>query len=261
MRLFTLLSTVSLLFFTACNQHFYSPNFIHTPYIDQKGQGAITAAVSGSPISINGDFHVSYSPIKHGTAMLNVFRSQTSFENTNFFGGTTYRERSKGFLAEAAVGGYLPFGFGTGALYVGWGLGQTRNDYGIGRIAELSLQRFSIQPSFTFKNDWFRLGMGMRLVYLAFPKGRVDYRIDQEDIQVIQRLEKEAPLWFPEFGGNIGVHIKPVTIHADLVLIAAKRAPEYGFDGSNIGLGLTVELENLFQSKSREEKKQKPNKH
>ncbi len=91
--------------------------------------------------------------------------------------------------------------------------------------------------------------MGVRLVRLHFPSGSVDYRIEPEDIAVIKRLEKETPFWFPEIGGNIGVHFKPVTISANMVLILSKPAADYGFDASNIGLGLTFELQELFKKR------------
>lgn len=257
MRVITLVCAIFLLFAVGCSQYHYSPNFVQTPYIEKKGDGVVSAGASGSPTAINGDFHVSYSPIKHGTVMLNYFRAKTSFENTNFFGGPSYVQSAKGYLVEAAAGGYMPFSFGTGALYVGWGQGQMRNDYGIGRVAELGLQRFFVQPTFTFKNDWFRLGMGMRLVRLSFPTGDIDYRIEPSDIQIIQRLENESPFWFPEFGGNVGVHFKPVTLFASLVLVASKRASDFGFDGSNIGVGVSFELQEMFKKRQKKTKNDK----
>jgi len=249
MRPFILLFAAFLLFSVGCVQHHYSPNFIQTPYLEKKGDGVVTAAVSGSPGSLNGDFHASYSPVKYGTVMLNYLRTSTSFDNANVFGGTTYHQTTKGYLVEGALGGYLPVFFGTGALYVGWGQGQMRNDFGIGRIADLRLQRFFVQPTFTFKNDWFRLGMGLRLVRLNFPSGDIDYRIEPSDIEKIQRLENESPFWFPELGGNLGVHFRPVTISANLVIVGARPASEYGFDGSNIGVGISLELNELFKKR------------
>ncbi len=249
MRVITLTFAAFLLFAAGCSQYHYSPNFVHTPYIEKKGDGVVTAAASGSPVSINGDFHASYSPIKHGTVMVNYFRARSSFEDVNFFSGPTYVQSAKGYLVEAAAGGYMPFSFGTGALYVGWGQGQMRNDYGLSRIAELGLQRFFIQPTFTFKNDWFRIGMGMRLVRLNFPTGNIDYRIDPSDIQIIQRLDNESPFWFPELGGNLGFHFKPVTLFASLVIVASERATDFGFDGSNIGVGISFELQEMFKKR------------
>jgi len=251
MRPYLLLFAAFILFSVGCVQHHYSPNFIQTPYLDKKGDVMLTAAVSGSPFSLNGDFHASYSPVKYGTLMLNYFRTSTSFEDANVFGGTIYNQTTKGYLVEGALGGYLPVSFGTGALYVGWGQGQMRNDFGIGRIADLRLQRFFVQPTFTFKNDWFRLGMGLRVVRLNFPSGSIDYRIEPGDIEKIQRLEKESPFWFPEMGGNIGVHFKPVTISASLVIVGAQPASDYGFDASNIGLGISLELNELFKKRGR----------
>lgn len=247
MRFSFLCCAVSLFLNFGCVQYHYSPNFIQTPYLEKKGNAEIKAAISGSPVSINGDFHASYSPIKRGAVMLNYYRTHSSFEDSNFLGGTTYVQASDGYLLEGAIGTYFPVSFGSGALYIGGGQGRMRNDFGINRIADLRLQRFFVQPTFTFKNDWFRLGMGVRLVMLNFPTGKVDYRIEPEDIQVIQRLERESPFIFPEIGGNLGIHLKPITISANMVLVLTKPDSDLGFDGSNVGIGLSVELAEIFK--------------
>lgn len=251
MRPHHLLLAALLLSSFGCVQYHYSPNFVQTPFLDQKGQGMISAGVSGSPTSINGDFHVSYSPVKHGTVMVNFFKNHSSYETSDFFGGNFYRQTANGYLLEGAVGGYTSLGFGTGALYAGWGQGSMHNDYGIQRYADLRLQRFFIQPTYTFKNDWFRLGMGLRLVRLSYPSGEIDSRIDGNDLEIIHRLENETPIWFPELGGNIGVHFKPITITASLVIIASRPAVDYGLDASNIGLGITYELEHLGKKRKK----------
>ena len=251
MRPVAFLFAALLLLSVGCVQYHYAPNAVQTPYIEKKGDGMVMAAVGGGPGTLNGDFQASYSPIKHGAVMLNYFRTNTSFENTNFFGGPTYQEISKGYLYEGAVGGYTPLAFGTGALYVGYGQGQMHNDYGIERIADLRLRRFFIQPTFTFKNDWLRLGMALRLVRLHFPSGNIDYRIEPADIDVIQRLERDSPFWFPELGGNLGIHFKPVTISANVVVIGARPAAENGFDISNMGLGISFELQEMFKKNNR----------
>ena len=79
----------------------------------------MTAAASGSPVSINGDFHASYSPIKHGTVMVNYFRARSSFEDVNFFSGPTYVQSAKGYLVEAAAGGSPVSMVGDWALALG----------------------------------------------------------------------------------------------------------------------------------------------
>lgn len=249
MRYPSLFITAFSLGFVGCVQYHYSPNFVQTPSIQKKGDGVLTAAVGGSPVALNGDFHASYSPVKHGAVMLNYFRTRSSYTDNNIFGGTSYTETGKGSLLEGALGAYMPVAFGTGALYAGWGLGQMRNDYGIGRIADFKLNRFFVQPTFTFKNDWLRLGLGLRVVRLSYPSGSIDYRIEPADIEVIRRLEKASPFWFPEYGGNLGVHFKPFTISASFVLIGSSPAVDYGFDRSNVGLGLSAELQELFKKR------------
>jgi hypothetical protein len=244
-RLSFCLAATLLVMANSCVQYHYSPNFIQTPYLEKKGEAMVSASVSGDPTSVGGDFHASWSPVKNGTVMLNHYRNRSRFQDPNFFGGTTYLEEAKTFLVEAAAGGYFPLSFGTCAIYAGGGIGRSRNDYGIERIAKINMNRWFLQPTFTFKNDWFRIGMGMRLILINFPAGNIDYRIEPEDIAVIQGLENDGPFVFPEFGGNIGIHFKPVTISAHLVILPSPRALEYNFDGSNFGLGLSVDLHKL----------------
>lgn len=250
MRLLFYSSFLLMLTTLGCVQHHYSPNFIHTPYIEQKGDGMVTASASGFTTGINGDFHTSYSPAQNMSVMLNYYRVKSSFEERIFFSGVqTYPETLKGQLLEGAIGYYKPVAFGTGAIYAGWGLGQMRNDYGIERLATLQMRRLFIQPTFTFKNRWMRLGLSTRLVRLHYPKADVDFRIDQEDIEVIQRLERGSPFWLPEIGGNLGLYFKPVTVSTHVVLVMARNAWEYNFDRTNIGIGLTLELKDLIREK------------
>ncbi|MCC7465015.1 MAG: hypothetical protein IT261_02035 [Saprospiraceae bacterium] len=258
-RLFLGAATLAVLL-SSCVQYHYSPNFVPTPQITQKGEATVQAAVTGGPTSLGGDFQAAWSPVKNMTIMANYYRRQARFEDYDFIGGTNYQNRTTGFLMEGAIGGYLPFSFGMGALYAGGGYGRSRNDYGLGRIAELTLSRLFIQPTFTYKNDWFRIGMGMRVVMLSFPKGEIDYRIDTDDIFVIQRLERQSPFIFPELGGNIGIHFKPVTISGHLVLVPSQRALEYGFDSSNIGISLGLDLHELGNKKTEKGKKRKSKK-
>jgi hypothetical protein len=239
---------VSYLFtLVSCAQYHYSPNLIQTPYIDQKDDLEVSAALLGGSKAVNMDFRLAYSPMKHATVMLNYFRFNTSYENSNFFGGPTYKQFTKGQFLEAAVGTYTRMGFGSGSVYLGWGRGSTRNDFGIERISELQVHRVFIQPTYTFQNDWFRIGMGVRVVRLSFPSGQIDYRIEPNDIRIIERLERESPFWIPEFGGNMGVHFKPFTFYASMVLVPTRDTYETGFDNSNIGVGITVELQDIFK--------------
>lgn len=231
---------------SGCVHYHYSPNFVQTPWIGQKGDATATAAISGGPRSLNGDFQVAYSPIKHGAVFANYYRAHSSYQETSFFGSSNYRHVTKSSLIEAGIGAYRPLFFGTGAVYAGIGGGRVHNDYGINRLADLRMNRMFVQPTFTFKNKWFRLGMGAKIVRVNYTRGNIDYRIEPADIEVIERLEQEAPLWFPEIGGNIGFHFKPITIQAGIVLVLSNQAYEYGIDGSNAGIGITYE----FQVKS-----------
>lgn len=252
MRFVYPLMLLSSMFLTdACVQYHYSPNFLQTPYVDSKGDGQVTAAVSGGPVTANGDFHASYSPIKHGTVMLNSFHYITRYTNQTFFGAPSEQYSTKGYFLEGAIGGYIPFEYTTAAIYTGWGFGHLENDYDLGRVANFSLQRFFVQPTMTFKIDWFRLGLGLRLVSLHVPSGFVDQRIDQLEIQKIQNIEQDSPIWFPEVGGNIGFHLEPITFTGNCVLVAPNVVGKYGFRSSSVGLALSIELEDLFKTKEK----------
>ncbi len=248
MRFIVLFFANFLFLAVGCVQYHYTPNLVHTPFLQKKGDLTVSAAVGGGPVTLNGDFHASYSPVKYGVVVLNYFHTRTKFEEPSLLvNSPSFSQSTKGYILEGALGVYKHHGYGTGALYVGWGQGQMRNNFGIGRIAELQLRRFFIQPTFTFQYEWFRLGMGLRIVRLNYPSGQVDYRIDPPDIEVIQKLEQATPLWFPEWGSNIGVHFAPVTITADVVVMPSRYGVDYGFDTANLGLSVSFELQELFK--------------
>lgn len=237
-----LIAAAACLIFAGCTHYHYSPNYLQTPYISQKNEGLATAAIGGGPTTLNIDFQAAYSPIQHGTVFVNYHRTRAAFERYSFLSTTSYQQKAKGHLLEAGIGAYRSLFWGTGAIYAGFGGGEMHNDYGIQRYADLQMNRFFIQPTITFKNDWFRLGMGIKIVRLNYTRGNIDYRIEPSDIDVIERLEGKSPLWFPEIGGNIGFHFRPVTFYASLVMVLSSQSYEYGLDGANLGVGLTYEF-------------------
>ncbi|MDX1913165.1 MAG: hypothetical protein SFV22_16850 [Saprospiraceae bacterium] len=245
------LFAIAGLFWASCTHYHYSPNLLHTPYLTQKNDGVATAAIGGSPTTLNIDVHAAYSPIKHGSVFVNFFHNRSSFERSIFLSNTNYQQKVRGHLIEAGIGAYRPLFFGTGAIYAGIGSGAMHNDYDLRRFADLRLNRIFVQPTFTFKNNWFRLGMGLKLVRLSYTKGNVDFRIEPSDIDVIERLEEKSPLWFPEIGGNLGFHFKPVTLYAGMVLVLSSQVFDYGLDGANVGVGITYEFQAKLAKKPR----------
>ena len=243
MRNLFLLSCTLVWLLTSCNNHYhYSPNTLHIPYASEQGQGAVTALLGGDPNTLSGEVKLAYSPIKHGTVMLNYFGVRSDFREYNFFTNQFSSNQIRGQFLEIGGGGYIPSFFGTAALYAGGGMGYMNNEYGLARYSKLRLNRLFMQPTFTFKNDWLRLGMGVRVVCLNFPSGDVDYAIDQINIDQILRLEKEGPFWLAEFGGNIGFYFHGITFTANALLAPAPYVYDYGFDPFNVNIGLSYEF-------------------
>ena len=201
-----------------------------------------------------GEFHGSYSPVRHLTLSSNFLRVNSSFTSNDFTGFSTYRYKTKGHLWEAAVGGYYPVGYGTFAVYAGYGAGRMRHDYDLGRIADLRIARYFVQPSFTYKSKWFRLGLAFRLAGLHYPHADIDYRIEQNEIDVLRLIEADTPFFMTEFGGNIGFYIKPITIFAHGVLSTHPGWSAYNFDATNIGAGIGIDIQDISFKKEKKVK-------
>jgi hypothetical protein len=258
---FTFVGTlVALALLSNCSQQHYSPNIIYTPVAEKKGDATVSAALMGGENSFSGNFHASYSPMNHGLLMVNHYRTRASFTEQNFFVFPPPEPTTQSYkiqFTEGCVGAYKPISFGIGTIMAGWGAGTTQNDYGYERLANLRFNRFFVQPSFSFKNNWFRIGMGLRLVRLSFTSGEVDYRIEPTDITYIKNLETNSPIWFPEVGGNIGLTMKNVTVFGSMVLNQLADA-DYTVGRVNMALGLNVDLN--FASKAAEKDEKSPKK-
>lgn len=244
-KLFTLAGALSaILSLLNCSQQHYSPNIIYTPVVEKKGDVTVSAALIGGENTLSGHFHASYSPLNHGLLMVNHYRTSAAFHNSStifFPPSEPFTQSYKIQLTEGCIGAYRPISFGIGTIMAGWGMGTTLNDYGQTRLANLKFSRVFVQPSLGFKNSWFRIGMGLRLVRLHFISGQVDYRIEPHDITYIRNLETQTPIWFPEVGGNIGLTMKNATIFGSVVLNQYGKS-NYAFGRVNIALGVNIDI-------------------
>jgi hypothetical protein len=241
---------------TSCTHYYYSPNLLNTPHFERKHDASIAANIGGGVDALSTNVQLAYSPVKHATVMLNYFQYRGRFENTNFFGGPTYQEGTKGDFFEAAVGAYKPelFAGMNMAIYAGWGQGNIRNDYGLFRYAQLQYQRTFLQPTMTFKNDWAFVGIGLRLVHLRFTSGNIDYRIEPYDLEEIRAIEYQSPFLIPEGGLNVGFNLRPVVLHGSLVLSNLASQSDVYFKRVNLNVGITFVLHEMFQKKKRTSK-------
>lgn len=253
MRNLSLCVCALALLLSSCNNHYhYSPNTLNIPHANERGQGSITALVGGDPNTLSGELKLSYSPVKNATLMLNYFGTRSNFTDYNFFTNQFLDKKIRGQFVEVGGGGYVPSFFGTAALYAGGGMGYMNNDYGYAKYSKLRLNRLFIQPTFSFKNDWLRLGMGVRVVCLNFPTGDVDYAIEETYLEQIRKLESDGPFWLAEFGGNIGIYFHGISLTANAMLAPAPYVYEYGFDPFNVNIGLSYEFSALKKKKKKE---------
>lgn len=247
---FGLLAMAFLCF--SCVQYHYTPNFIQTPAIEKKGDGVIYGGLNLDFNGRKGDFHASFSPVPHISLVSNFLRVNTAYTHNDFSAPSSYRYKEQGHLWEAGIGGYYPIGFGTVAVYAGYGVGRMRNDYDLGRVADLRLERYYLQPTYTFKTKHVRLGIGMRVARLHYPQANIDYRIDQSEIDVLKRIEQDSPFLMTEFGGTIGYYQKPFFFSMHGLISAHPGWASYNFDASNVGMGIGVELQDIkFKKKEK----------
>lgn len=244
---------VAALLLASCTHRYYAPNTIYMPTLRQTGDAALNVGVSTGP-EFNGlEAHAAFSPRKHTALMVNYFRAQSDKDATIYSddGSTFDHEWGKGHFIEGAIGGYLPLDErNTLSLFAGVGQGSTYNYFGFEREADLRFVRWFLQPSISTDFKHIRLGFGLRFAQLQFYKGAVDYRIDQNEREVIEQLDADSPLFLPEYALHFGWKLGAFTLSNTVTYSPSKAAQKDNrFAGSNLNLGLAVDVRRLFAKK------------
>ena len=248
----TFLWLASLLFAASCSHRYYAPNTIQMPALQERGDATANVGLAVGPEYSGLEAHAAYSPVKHMALMLNYFRVSSDKDKVPddvVPGGPAEPEWGRGQFLEGAVGGYLPLdGRNTVSLFVGMGEGSSYNYFGFARFADLRFRRWFVQPSITAEYSRVRLGFGLRLAHLKFYEGLVDYRIDEQEREVIERLAEDSPLFLPEYALHFCWKLGVFTLNNTVTYSPSQAAQKDNrFAGSNLNIGLGVDLNKLWK--------------
>lgn len=241
---FLLKSCAAFVFFlaTGCVHKYYAPNTLHIPTLQKRHDASLGAGYISGVGHSGYEIKSVYSPFPHTAVMLNHFDLRQKLE---------YKEgSSKIRLTEGAIGGYMPFRDGSFSVFTGYGMGDSRHDYGNEAYARLAVRRLFFQPSLTLQSDFFNFGMGIRIMHLNFPSGDIDYRISstvegQAEIEIIKKIERDAPFWLTEFGAQLAIRLKPCVFGMYGVLSLHDYSAAYQFDGTSIGMNISLNLHEI----------------
>lgn len=242
-----------LLLASSCSHRYYAPNTIQMPALRESGDLVANVGLAVGPEYDGIEAHAAYSPMKHTALMFNYFRAGSDKDKVpnNDPTGMGEPQWGKGEFLEGAVGGYLPLDErNTLSLFVGMGEGSTYNYFGLDRFADLRFRRWFVQPSITAEYKHIRLGFGLRFARLQFYKGLVDYRIDEPQREVIERLVDDSPMFLPEYALHFSWKLGVLSLNNTVTYSPSQAAQKDNrFAGSNLNLGVGVDLHKFWKKK------------
>lgn len=208
---------VILLLLSSCTHYYYAPNTIPTPFLREKGDCTLHAAVGFGHEYTGSELQAVFSPVRYGALMGNFFHASGAANRAN-----TFHDSGQGYLLEGGLGGYYPLGktFST-SLFAGYGRGNVLNYYADGSFgapatrtfpSKLYFDRLFVQPSITYRGKVFTLGLGFRLCQLRYIKGEIDLQAPAEEVMAVRSIEASSPIVLPELVYKMGFYIEPVTL-------------------------------------------------
>lgn len=201
----------------AQQQHYYyAPNTVHVPVLNQKNDAAITLGIGRGSGFRALELQGVYSPIKHLAIMANYFGGGDSqVKNLTEIGAS-------GRSFDVGIGGYQAMNNGSSSLFVGVSEGSVLNHYGNETKSELKMRRWFVQPGVTYNDNFFRGGIAIRINRLEFVSGETDFKIDENELNAIRNIEKQAPFFLPELGVHVGMNFYPFSLNLCLSTIFPK---------------------------------------
>ncbi len=228
------------LFCGACSSYYYAPNTLHTPHLLKRHDAQLSGAgLMGVEFS-GFEMHGSYALTNRLALMVNHVQMNGGDRSSDRWG--------RGRLTEGALGTYFPVGDATSnSLFLGWGDGYALNRYPSNSKAELRFNRYFGQLGVSVERSVLRMGIATRFNYLQYRSGRIDYRLGEPHISVIEQIEETSPIFFPEFGFSIGLGTNPIAINAFLNRIEYARAEELGMATYTMGISFSFKLDYLWR--------------
>lgn len=195
-------------------QHYhYVPNALNIPNLSKKNDLEVMLGWSRGLNFQALELQGTYSIHRHIALVANYFGARNKRVQRETEVGTDY------FFWEAGVGAFEPLPKGAASLFAGYGNGDLLNNYGPLLNAKLKLQRWFIQPGLNYQSEHFRAALALRLSRLNYRRGVVAFSIEPGDLQYIQNIEAEAPLFLPEIGLQAGLVVRFITVNFGVVAI------------------------------------------
>jgi len=224
-----------------CTAYYYAPNTLQTPFLAQRHDTYVSVGGVSGPGFSGFEFHGSYAFSRRWAAMVNHLQVR---------GGTSSEQWGKGRLTEVALGPYFTLGdVNSHALFLGWGSGEVFHRYSARAKSSLSFHRYFGQYGVCIEREPFRLGTAIRLNYLQYRKGQIDYRLGEPDISKIERIEEESPILFPETGFSLSVGSRPAYFSVFMNYMDYRQAEELGLAVYTMGISMSLQLDYLWRSK------------
>ncbi len=242
-----LIFAISLAMLSACNHRYYAPNSIQIPHLKNQHDAMISGGIGFGPEYSAWEAQAVYSPIKHGAVMVNYFTASSDRDKIN--DATGLSEWGKGNFVEVGLGGYQSLNQNSVlSIFGGVGKGNSYNFFGAERFADLNFRRLFFQTGLSTQYKFLHLGLGLRLCHLQFTNGLVDYKIDEIDRQIIERIREDSPMWLPEYAFQFGWRIGPVLLNNTLTYSPSNSGQKDArFAGSNIQLGVVFDLHHFWK--------------
>lgn len=184
-------------------QHYnYAPNTMNIPLVKQPGDLAFGVGWGHGTGSL--ELQAAYAPLKRLVVTANYFGASRGEVRRKQNIGTDF------YLGELAIGFCEPVKKGTASFMAGFGGGRIFSNYEMNNSAELSLQRWFVQPGYTFYSDFFQAAAALRFSRLNYRQGNISFSIDPNNLAYIRNIEAKNPILLPELGLQAGIVYRPV---------------------------------------------------
>ncbi|MCB9353571.1 MAG: hypothetical protein H6575_03270 [Lewinellaceae bacterium] len=181
--------------FVQSRAYYYTPNSIHTPYLEQRfdGQFGIGYSWGGKDKAL--EIQTLFSPLKRIAFFANYQQTGNGSVKKSEVPDTRLR------FGEAGLGYYHHSGKGVTSVLAGLGFGSVYNNYGNGQRSDLRMRRWSVQPGYVYDDQkGFRFGAALRLSNLQFPKGEAVIDGLFGEVEIVRRIEEDQPFFLAELG-------------------------------------------------------------
>ena len=220
-------------------QHFYyTPNTIHNPFLQQKGEAAAGFGMAWGSDYLGLEAQGLWSPVNNMALMLNAFVTNGSDIRSDVEQGSAYR------FVELGAGLYHSMKRTTASFFAGAGQGNLYSFYGQDNFSEFTVRRYFLQSGLVYQDQLFRCGLALRLSRVSYPKGVSAFDIDENELAAIRKIEADAPFYLPELGLNGAIILTPCVLSVNLGTVFPD-APVVKFSRFNMNLMLTLELARL----------------